>query len=149
MVLEDPLLAAERLAPYVLMTHLKDSILFFTDRGFAWQARPAGGGIVPIEEILRAVARHNPELTLSIEDHPRIYDLPVFDAEWLAHFPELKPIELARVVRIAQRCSEEIAQGRLVAPHAEEAVPWESRCLDRLRVSAGYLQDLAGAIGRA
>lgn len=149
MVLEDPLLAAERLAPYVWMTHLKDSILFFADRGFAWQARPAGGGIVPLDEILHAVARYKSDLTLSIEDHPRIYELPIFDADWLAHFPQLQASELARVVRIAHHCSQEIAQSRLVDPQTEEAVPWEARYLDRLRLSAAYLQDLAEAIARA
>ncbi|HLH74506.1 MAG TPA: TIM barrel protein, partial [Chloroflexota bacterium] len=38
--LEDPVRAAQRAAPYVHLTHTKDAILFFTECGLAWQARP-------------------------------------------------------------------------------------------------------------
>ena len=88
MRLDDPLELAGRLAPRVVATHIKDAVLAFTPRGLCWQARPVGSGILPLPDILAAVIRHNPSITLSIELHPRTYDLPIYDRKWLAYFPE-------------------------------------------------------------
>ena len=38
--LEDPLEAARRLAPHVVMTHVKDAALLFHEAGLRWQCRP-------------------------------------------------------------------------------------------------------------
>ena len=53
------------------------------------------GGSVP--DILACVIRANPAIALSIELHPRTYDLPIFDRKWLAFFPGLRPESLAAV----------------------------------------------------
>ena len=87
MRLDDPVELAGRLAPRVVATHIKDAVLAFTPRGLCWQARPVGSGILPMPDILAAVIRHNPSITLSIELHPRTYDLPIYDRKWLAYFP--------------------------------------------------------------
>src|SRR6185436_15158548 len=79
MRLDEPVAAAERLAPRVLATHVKDAVLAFTPRGLAWQARPVGSGIIPLPDVLSPLIHANPEIALSIELHPRIYDLPIFD----------------------------------------------------------------------
>src|SRR5207302_11377504 len=79
MRLDDPVAAAERLAPRVLATHIKDAVLAFTPRGLCWQARPVGSGIMPMPDLLAALHRADPALMLSIELHPRTYDLPIFD----------------------------------------------------------------------
>ena len=51
------------------------------------QARPLGLGILPLPEMLAILVAANPDLALSIELHPRTYDLPIFDREWLGFFP--------------------------------------------------------------
>jgi sugar phosphate isomerase/epimerase len=142
MRLDDPLSAAEQLAPFVVMTHIKDMALAFTARGLCWQARPVGSGILPIPDILAAILCVRPEIALSIELHPRIYDLPIYDPRWLAWFPDLRPDSLAAVVRLAAECERRYADGSMARPEEVEAVPWESRDLDWLASSLGYLRSV-------
>ncbi len=142
MRLDDPLRAAESLAPRVLATHLKDAVLAFTDRGLCWQARPVGEGIVPIPEIVATLAKQRPGLALSIELHPRTYDLPVYDPSWLAYFPDLDPAQLAQVFRYAARCEQAYNRGEKPRPGAVESFPWRERDLDWLGRSRDYLRAL-------
>lgn len=142
MRLDDPLAAAERLAPWVVSTHLKDMVLAFTPRGLCWQARPVGSGILPIPDMLAALLRARPDLTLSIELHPRTYDLPIYDPRWLAYFPGLRPDSLAAVVRLTAECERRYAEGSLDRPEEVEAIPWASRDLDWLASSLGYLRSV-------
>ncbi|RKY04589.1 sugar phosphate isomerase/epimerase [Candidatus Poribacteria bacterium] len=144
MCLEDPLEATRRVAPHVVATHLKDSILTFGERGLRWQARPCGEGIVPLEEMLSILSIYNPDLTLSIEDHPRIYELPIFDRAWLSKFGDLTPIELAEVVRLAVEAERRIRRGEIRPPEEEEAIPWEERAEGRIRKSISYLKGVLG-----
>jgi sugar phosphate isomerase/epimerase len=140
MRLDDPLDAAERLAPLVLMTHTKDAALAFTDRGLCWQARPVGEGCIPIPAILDILRARNPALNLSIELHPRTYDLPIFDPSWLSFFPGLSPSSLAAVVRLARDCERRFASGDLPRPEEVEALPWPDRVDDWIARSAGFLR---------
>ena len=140
--LDEPIAAAQRLAPLVLGTHIKDAVLAFTERGLCWQARPIGSGILPIPDILAAILRVRPALALSIELHPRTYDLPIYDPRWLAFFPGLKPASLAAVVRLAAACERRFAEGSLPRPEVIEAIPWASRDLDWLAQSLGYLRSV-------
>jgi 3-oxoisoapionate decarboxylase len=146
MRLEDPLRAAELLATRVLSTHVKDAVLAFTPRGLSWQARPVGSGILPIPEMIAIVARANPTVNLSIELHPRTYDLPIYDPTWLAYFPGLQPRALAAVVRLAARSEERFAAGALPRPETVEAIPWQERDLDWLDRSVSYLKMIVGTI---
>ncbi len=148
MRLEDPVEAAERLAPWVVCTHLKDAVLAFTPRGLCWQARPIGGGALPFPDILAPLAKARPELNLSIEMHPRTYDLPIFDRSWLAHFPDLRPASLAAVVAIAWECETGYQQGKLARPEAVEAIPWADRELDWIARSVGYLRPVVRLLER-
>ena len=142
MRLDDPLELADRLAPRVLATHVKDAVLAFTPRGLCWQARPVGSGILPIPDILAALIRQNPLVTLSIELHPRTYDLPIYDRKWLGYFPSLRPEALASVVRLGALAEKRYAEGSLMRPEAVEAIPWADRDLDWLASSLGFLRSV-------
>ena len=146
MRLDDPVEAAQRLAPLVLSTHVKDAVLAFTPRGLCWQARPVGSGILPMPDLLAAVLRANPALNLSIELHPRTYDLPIYDPTWLGFFPGLRPAGLAAVVRLAEACERRYAAGTLPHPDAVEALPWDERDLDWLASSLGYLKPVVALL---
>jgi sugar phosphate isomerase/epimerase len=146
MRLDDPLATAERLAPFVVTTHIKDMVLAFTPRGLGWQARPVGSGVLPIPDLLAAVLRVRPDIALSIELHPRTYDLPIYDPRWLAFFPGLRPESLAAVVRLAAECERRYAEGSLERPETIEAIPWSSRDLDWLASSLGYLRSVVPAV---
>ena len=148
MRLDDPIVAVERLAPRVLSTHVKDAVLAFTPRGICWQARPVGSGILPMPDLLAILHRANPGLMLSIELHPRTYDLPIFEPAWLAFFPDLRPDSLAAVVRLAVACERRYAEGSLARPEVVEAVPWADRDLDWLASSLGYLRAVVAMLGR-
>jgi sugar phosphate isomerase/epimerase len=148
MRLEDPVGTAQRLSPHVLATHVKDAVLAFSPRGLWWQARPIGGGIVPMPDVLAPVLRLNPHLNLSIELHPRTYDLPIYDRNWLAFFPDLRPESLAAAVRLAALCERRFAEGSLLRPEAVEAIPWAERDLDWLASSLGYLRRAVEMITR-
>src|SRR5262249_23528683 len=84
MRLDDPVAAVAKLAPHVLCTHVKDAVLAFSARGLVWQARPIGSGVLPMPDLLDPLLRRGNDLQLSIELHPRTYDLPIFDKSWLA-----------------------------------------------------------------
>jgi sugar phosphate isomerase/epimerase len=148
MRLDDPLAAAERLAPLVLSTHVKDAVLAFTARGLCWQARPVGSGVLPMIDLLAPLRRANPGLCLSIELHPRTYDLPIFDRSWLAFFPGLRPESLAAVVRLAALAERRFAEGTLEHPEEVELVPWAERDLDWLARSAGFLRPVVEMLSR-
>jgi sugar phosphate isomerase/epimerase len=148
MRLDDPIELATRLAPRVLGTHIKDAALAFTPRGLCWQARPVGSGILPMPDILAPLIRANSDITLSIELHPRTYDLPIFDKKWLAYFPTLLPWSLASVVRLAAQCEKRFADGSLARPEVVEAVPWENRDLDWLASSLGFLRSVVPHLAR-
>ena len=142
MRLDDPVELAGRIAPRVIATHVKDAVLAFTPRGLCWQARPVGSGILPLPDILAAVIRQNPSITLSIELHPRTYDLPIYDRKWLTFFPNLRPESLAAVVRLAALAEKSYTDGSLMRPEAVEAIPWADRDLDWLASSLGFLRSV-------
>jgi 3-oxoisoapionate decarboxylase len=148
MRLDDPVRAVERLAPHVACTHVKDMVLAFTERGLCWQARPVGSGILPIPDLLATLHAAKPDLALSIELHPRTYDLPIFDPAWLAFFPGLRPESLAAVVRLAAACERRYAEGTLARPSEVEAIPWAERDLDWLARSVGYLRPVVAVLDR-
>jgi 3-oxoisoapionate decarboxylase len=146
MRLDDPVEATRTLAPWVVATHIKDAVLAFTPRGLAWQARPVGSGILPLPDILAILFAANPGIALSIELHPRTYDLPIFDRKWLSYFSKLRPDSLAAVVRLAVQCEGRYADGTLSRPEVIEAVPWADRDLNWLASSLGYLRSVGRTI---
>jgi 3-oxoisoapionate decarboxylase len=148
MRLDDPLEAVSRLAPRVLSTHIKDAVLAFTPRGLCWQARPVGSGILPMTDLLAVLIQTKPGLPLTIELHPRTYDLPIFERKWLSFFPGLAPESLAAVVRLAALCEGRYALGGLARPEAVETIPWANRDLDWLASSLGYLRSVVPPLAR-
>ncbi len=65
----------------------------------------------------------NPAIALSIELHPRTYDLPIYDRKWLAFFPGLRPESLAAVVRLAALAENRFARRLAAAPGGRRVDP--------------------------
>ena len=139
---EDPVLAARRAAPYTHLTHTKDGIIYFSQRGYTRQGRPPGQGCLDWEHILPTLAEYAPDLPLSIEDHKWLFEFAIFEKLWLALHPDLTLEELAGVVRIAWQCEERIASGKLEDPQKYEAVPYQDQMLDRIHSGRDYLKAL-------
>jgi 3-oxoisoapionate decarboxylase len=145
--MEDPLAAARRLAPYILMTHTKDAVLLFHEEGLRWQSRPCGQGAVPFPDLLQLLALHAPDVNLSIEDHPGLYELPIYEPEWIATFVDLTPYELATLLRRAWMTGRRQSSRRQEDPEVLETIPWEERVLPRLDSGIRYLRDLLDELG--
>jgi len=140
--LEEPVAAARRAAPYVIATHTKDAVLWLADDGLRWQARPCGEGLMPWAALLRELAGHASDLTLSLEDHLGIFEMPIFDPVWLAGFPEVAAAELAAVVGLAWRGQRRIERGETPDPQQVEAIPWAEQVAGRLERAGEYLNRL-------
>ncbi|MFO0952432.1 MAG: sugar phosphate isomerase/epimerase family protein [Isosphaeraceae bacterium] len=145
MRLDDSVRVVETLAPRVLCTHLKDCVLARTWRGLCWQARPVGSGALPMGQLIDILLKARPDQPLSIELHPRTYDLPTLDATWRDHFPGLSEETLSVANAVAQRCEERFHDGTLERPEAVEAVPWADRVEQWLDQSVAFVRKHLGS----
>ncbi|HZX07691.1 sugar phosphate isomerase/epimerase family protein [Kribbella sp.] len=96
---EDPAAATRRLAPYVHQTHLEDVALSFVDRGLRRRLRPCGDGILDWQSILRCLLDQAPVQHLVFEQHRGRFDVEIFDPAWFDAEPQVRPEELAQLVR--------------------------------------------------
>jgi sugar phosphate isomerase/epimerase len=137
---EDPAAWAKRLAPHVRLTHVKDAVLLFDEHGLTRQVRACGDGVLDWPTILAALAEHQPDLHLSIEDHRGTIGPRIFDPAWRAGHPELTADGVADVVRLAWLSRERISRGELPPPDEIDATPWEEQELPRLQRAAAHLR---------
>lgn len=146
---EDPAAWAERLAPFVWLTHVKDAVLLFDEHGLTRQVRACGDGVLDWPSILGPLARHHPDLNLSIEDHRGAIGPRIFDPAWRDGHPELTAAGIADVVRLAWLSGERIRRGEVTSPEAIDATPWEEQELPRLRRAAAHLRAVLAGIDGA
>ena len=113
-MLEDPVMATERLLPWVVTTHIKDGGLLLTDGGFVSFTAEAGKGVVDLGAIFEKLSTLNRDIRLTLEDHGGDFLIPVFDPEFLAGFPDLTAPELVRLLHLANRTGG-LVQGKKLA----------------------------------
>jgi sugar phosphate isomerase/epimerase len=110
---ESPVRAAERVAPYVRQTHMKDVVLGFVADGVQRQPRPCGQGLIDFDRIVPVLARYRPNLNLSIEN-PTTSSLDTFEffnPAWHASHADLTTAELAELVGLINACQRSFARG--------------------------------------
>ena len=144
---EDPIEAVRRVAPYTHMTHCKDAIIYFCEAGLRRQVRPPGEGVIDWEKILPILAEHSPGLTLSIEDHKWLYDIPIFTDAWHEAVGGLSRAELAKTVALAWGCQKRIASGELSDPDEYEKTPHLDEMQPRLEAARDYLNGCIRRLG--
>lgn len=144
---EDPVLAAKRAAPYTHLTHTKDAVMFFTDRGYRRQTVPAGRGVVDWATVLRVLAEYSPNLPISIEDHKWLFCFHCFDRHWLALHPDLDLPEFAAVMRLVWHCEQRRAAGDLPDPDEYEKIPFGDEVRERLASGAAFLKAQVARLG--
>lgn len=144
---EDPVLAARRAAPYTHLTHTKDAVAFFTDRGYRRQTLPPGRGALDWETILPILAEYSPDLPLSIEDHKWLFDFHCFDRRWLALHPDLTLDEYALFMRLVWRCQQRFSAGELKDADEDEKTPHVEQVEARLGYGLGYLRQVIARLG--
>jgi sugar phosphate isomerase/epimerase len=158
---EHPALTAQRLAPYVRQTHIKDAALFFDPLGIRFQMRPNGQGAVDLADILPLLHAHNPALNLSLEiaeSRPggrapvittaRATGVALYDPEWVAGHPDLTASELAAWLSLVQKCEDRVAEGvSLAAADYEARTYGDDEAWTWVADSAEYVRAVAAAAG--
>lgn len=129
-MLEDPVLAARRLLPWTVTTHIKDGGLLLTEEGFVSFTAEAGKGIVDLAAVIEGLASVHPRITLTVEDHGGDFRIPVHDPEFLARFPDLTVPELVRLLRLAARSRSLHDAGQLAVLPRDR---WPAVCEGRVK----------------
>jgi sugar phosphate isomerase/epimerase len=103
-VVENPFVTLETLAPYVVTTHLRDSILFEHPRGAAGQWVVLGDGNVDFVQFMARFRELCPKSSMQLEiitgRPPRI--IPYLEQDFWKAFPKAAASEFARFVALAK-----------------------------------------------
>lgn len=103
-VVEDPLVSLEVLAPYVVTTHVRDSVVYEHPRGAAAQWVALGDGIIDFHKFVARYRELCPKASMQLEiitgRPPQV--LPYLEPEFWKAFPKAKASEFARFVSLAK-----------------------------------------------
>lgn len=102
--IEDPFVSLETLAPYVVTTHVRDSAVFETPRGAAWQWVALGDGSVDLVRFVEQFRKLCPKSSMQLEiitGRPPSM-LPYFEPGFWKAFPKMPAWEFARFVALAR-----------------------------------------------
>lgn len=104
---EDPLFAAEVLAPYVVTTHVRDTKVWATPEGAQAQWVPLGAGDADLPGILAILAAQAPAAPINLEvitgTPPQTMPYFVPTANFWARYPDMPARDFARYVALAAR----------------------------------------------
>jgi sugar phosphate isomerase/epimerase len=135
--IEDPFVALEALAPYVVTTHVRDSVVFETANGAAGQWVALGDGNVDLVKFVQQFRRLCPKSSMQLEiitgRPPR--PLPYLEADFWKAFPKTPGWEFARFVALAKSgrpfmgamVIEDIPGQKLTVPVMQEALKEQQR----------------------
>jgi len=104
---EDPVLAADVLAPYVVTSHVRDSRVWAVPDGAMVQWVPVGQGDVDLPRLFAILSARSPAAPINLEiitgvpSHPRL--IPYLDPEssFWRMYPDMLAQDFARFVRLA------------------------------------------------
>jgi L-ribulose-5-phosphate 3-epimerase UlaE len=140
--LEDPVRALATLAPYVLTTSLRDTMVWESNEGVTTQWTAMGEGCVDFRAFFELFAERCPGVTVHIETisgFPRTF--PIYQEDFWRQFPTARAENLAAFLALAQR-------GKPIAPFkppkegkAEAEQQYQLAELDR---SIRYCKDVLG-----
>jgi len=103
-VMEDPMVALEVLAPYVVTTHVRDSAVYEHARGAAAQWVALGDGSIDFRKFVARFRELCPKASMQLEiitgRPPRV--LPYLEQDFWKAFPKAKAPEFARFVALAK-----------------------------------------------
>ena len=102
--LEDPLVALDRLAPHVLTTSLRDTMVWETPGGVTTQWTAMGEGCTDLAAFFDLFERRCPGVTVHIETisgFPRTF--PLADRDFWKAFPDARAADVAAFLALAKR----------------------------------------------
>jgi 3-oxoisoapionate decarboxylase len=141
-MLEDPVLAARRLLPWVVTTHIKDGGLMLTADGFVSFTAEAGKGAIDLPAVIEPLAAVHPHITLTVEDHGGDFLIPVVDLDFLSRFPDLTVPELIRLLPLTVRTRALMDAGKLAVMPRDR---WPSVCELRVKRDIQAVRHMLGA----
>jgi 3-oxoisoapionate decarboxylase len=104
---EDPVLATEILAPYVLSTHVRDTRVWTVAGGAMAQWSPIGAGDIDLARILAILAERAPAAPINLEiiTGTPAQSLPYLDpaSGFWSRYPDMPARDFARFVALAAR----------------------------------------------
>jgi 3-oxoisoapionate decarboxylase len=142
-MLEDPLLAVERVLPWIVSTHIKDGGIRVSDTGFTSFPAPFGQGVIDFDSILNLLSANllAPEypVHLNIEDHGGDFNIPVFDPVFRKEFPDLTDAEMERLVSLSGQTEKKLTAGTL---KILDRTAWPDVCESRMIEDIRALKNL-------
>lgn len=103
-VVEDPLLTLETLAPYVVTSHIRDSVVFAQERGAAGQWVALGQGSIDFKQFTARFREMCPKASMQLEvitgRPPRV--LPYFEGDFWKPLPKALAWEFARFTALVR-----------------------------------------------
>jgi 3-oxoisoapionate decarboxylase len=100
-LLDDPMDAIQKLAPYVVTTHLKDVGVEPYGDGFLLSELPLGDGFLDLSSIVSLIRAANPIAHLMLEMITRDpLKVPCLTDKYWATFPERNGLYLARTLKL-------------------------------------------------
>ena len=103
-VVEDPLVSLEVLAPYVVTSHVRDSVVYENARGASAQWTALGDGIIDFHKFMELYRELCPHASMQLEiitgRPPTV--LPYLEPDFWKAFPKAKASEFARFVALAK-----------------------------------------------
>ncbi len=102
---EDPMVTLEVLGPYVVTTHIRDSVVYEHPRGCAFQWVALGDGVIDWKAFLAKFVEVCPNAPMQLEiitgRPPQV--VPYFEADFWKAFPHANAAEFARYVALVKR----------------------------------------------
>jgi sugar phosphate isomerase/epimerase len=151
-MVEDPALTAEILAPYTLMTHVRDNLVWAVEDGAMTQWVPLGAGNTDLPHIVARLKEHAPRASFVLElitaGAPK--PVPYLDpeAEVWQKYPHTLAADFARFVALAHKGPrgpvEMIWRPEQGAPEGELAEHLEQQQLRHYAQSFAYCRDVLG-----
>jgi len=138
-MLEEPVLAAERILPWVVCTHIKDGAIIIDSKGLVTFPTEIGRGVVNLREIAERLASLEREIHLSVEGHGGSFSLPIFDSLFLSKFPDLSLHEFVSLIQMARNGEKALRDGKIAIVEREK---WPEICESRLRKDIKSLRKL-------
>jgi sugar phosphate isomerase/epimerase len=139
-MIEHPVLAAGRLLPWVVSTHVKDGGVLRGAAGLVTFPVPLGAGVIDLAAVIRMLDSLPRPVHLSVEDHGGSFPLPIHDRDFLARFPDLSDSELEALLELA-KATEERPRCRPL-----DRAAWPGACEARIAGDLAALRALAASV---
>jgi sugar phosphate isomerase/epimerase len=138
-LLEDPVSATERILPWIVSTHIKDGAIALNDQGLFTFTVETGKGVVNLQKIIELLSTLPNEVNLSIEDHGGDFNMPVYNPDFLAEFPDLGTAEFIKLIELVQDSQQKIID-RKISPLPRDQ--WPAVCEERVKKDILSLQEI-------